>query len=37
MSILDTTINTINLAEQSPEYVNYDPELKDKYGECVLF
>lgn len=33
MSILDTTINMDNLAEQFPEYVNYDPELKDKYGE----
>jgi hypothetical protein len=33
MSILDTTINDTNLVEKYHEYVNYDPELKDKYGE----
>ena len=33
MSLLNIDISDTNLAEEFPEYVNYDPELKDKYGE----
>ena len=33
MSILNINITDIDLAEKYPEYIEYDPELKDKYGE----
>ncbi len=33
MSILNININDVDLAEIFPEYVQYDLELKDKYGE----
>ena len=33
MSILNININDVDLAETFPEYVDYDSELKDKYGE----
>lgn len=33
MSLLNIDINDTNLVEKFPEYVKYDVELKDKYGE----
>lgn len=33
MSLLNIDINHTNLVEKFPEYVKYDVELKDKYGE----
>lgn len=33
MSILNINITDIDLAERFPEYVEYNPELKDEYGE----
>ena len=33
MSILDINLDDINLVEKYPEYVKYDEELKNKYGE----
>ena len=33
MSILNINLNDVNLVEKYPEYVKYDEELKNKYGE----
>ena len=33
MSLLNINISDTNLVEEFPEYVEYDSELKDKYGE----
>ena len=33
MSLLNIDISDTNLVEKFPEYVEYDSELKDKYGE----
>ena len=33
MSILNINLNNVNLVEKYPEYVKYDEELKNKYGE----
>lgn len=33
MSILDINLDDINLVEKYPEYLKYDEELKNKYGE----